>query len=93
MYVTVNFDDKGRPFEVFATQGKAGGCESANLEGISRMVSLALRSGIRASEIVRQLKGITCCPCWDNGTQVHSAPDAVAIAIERYCEEAAGGRQ
>jgi ribonucleoside-diphosphate reductase alpha chain len=29
MYVTINFDEEGRPFEVFSALGKAGGCDSA----------------------------------------------------------------
>ena len=39
MYVTITFDDSGKPFEVFTTLGKAGGCDSANLEAVSRLVS------------------------------------------------------
>ena len=88
MYVTVNFSDSGAPFEVFSTLGKAGGCDSAQLEAISRLVSLALRSGISARDVVTQLRGITCCPAWDNGTLVRSGPDAVALALERHAGEA-----
>ena len=68
--------------------GKAGGCDSAQLEAISRLVSLALRSGISARDVVTQLRGITCCPAWDNGTLVRSGPDAVALALERHAGEA-----
>ncbi|MBI4199449.1 MAG: TSCPD domain-containing protein, partial [Chloroflexi bacterium] len=83
-YITINFDEEGSPFEVFTTLGKAGGCDSANLEAISRLVSLALRSGIRADQVVEQLQGITCHPVWDQGVQVRSAPDAVALALKRH---------
>ena len=83
MYVTINFDEKQNPFEVFGTLGKAGGCDSAQLEAISRLVSLALRSGINPEEVFTQLRGITCCPAWDDGTLVRSGPDAVALALER----------
>ncbi|MCL0044329.1 adenosylcobalamin-dependent ribonucleoside-diphosphate reductase [Dehalococcoidia bacterium] len=83
-YITINFDDTGRPFEVFTTLGKAGGCDSANLEAISRLASLALRSGIRVDEVTEQLQGITCHPVWDQGAQVRSAPDAVAQALKRH---------
>ncbi|MCZ6788756.1 MAG: adenosylcobalamin-dependent ribonucleoside-diphosphate reductase [Chloroflexi bacterium] len=82
-YVTVNFDEENRPFEVFTTLGKAGSCDSASLEAISRLVSLALRSGIRTDQIVEQLQGITCHPVWDQGVQVRSAPDAMALALKR----------
>ncbi len=83
MYVTINFDENQQPFEVFGNLGKAGGCDSAQLEAISRLVSLALRSGIDPSVVLEQLRGITCCPAWDEGTLVRSAPDAVALALER----------
>jgi len=84
MYVTVNFDEKSHPFEVFTTLGKAGGCDSANLEAISRLISLTLRSGIDPSQVVQQLKGITCCPIWDNGISIRSTPDAVAMILDRH---------
>ncbi|MCH7800953.1 MAG: TSCPD domain-containing protein, partial [Chloroflexi bacterium] len=84
MYVNITFDEDGKPFEVFTNLGKAGGCDSANLEAVSRLVSLALRSGIRPDEIVEHLQGITCCPAWDGGTLIRSAPDAVAHALSNH---------
>ncbi|MYE39872.1 MAG: TSCPD domain-containing protein [Chloroflexi bacterium] len=86
MYVTINFDENHRPFEVFGNLGKAGGCDSAQLEAISRLVSLALRSGIDPAAVLEQLRGITCCPAWDEGTLVRSGPDAVALALERHTD-------
>ncbi len=91
MYVTINFDDNSLPFEVFGNLGKAGGCDSAQLEAISRLVSLALRSGIEPDAVLEQLRGITCCPAWDDGTLVRSGPDAVALALERH-SYGSGGR-
>ena len=90
MYVTVNLDDGGMPFEVFGTMGKAGGCDAALLEAVSRLVSLALRAGIDTSEVTRQLRGITCCPAWDDGTLVRSGPDAVAIVLDRIMQGISG---
>ena len=46
MYVTISFDEDDKPFEIFTALGKAGGCDSANLEAVSRLASLALRAGI-----------------------------------------------
>jgi len=83
MYVTINTDEEGRPFEVFVALGKAGGCDSAQLEAIARLVSLALRCGVDPRAIVEQLRGITCCPAWDEGVLVKSAPDALALALGR----------
>ncbi|MBI2643929.1 MAG: TSCPD domain-containing protein [Candidatus Wildermuthbacteria bacterium] len=83
-YITINFDDQGKPFEVFTTLGKAGGCDAANLEAISRLASLALRSGIDVKEVIEQLRGITCHPQWDQGVLIKSAPDAIGIVLERH---------
>jgi ribonucleoside-diphosphate reductase alpha chain len=80
-YVTINFDEEGTPFEVFTTIGKAGSTDQANLEAISRLISLALRSGIPAVEVVEQLRGITSEPVWDQGRLIKSSPDAVAQVL------------
>ncbi|MFQ5860458.1 MAG: adenosylcobalamin-dependent ribonucleoside-diphosphate reductase, partial [Dehalococcoidia bacterium] len=93
LYITVNMDEDGHPFEVFTTLGKAGGCDAAQLEAISRLISLALRSGIDPAQIVVQLRGITCCPVWDNGELVRSTPDAVAHALAGTLPEFARGEQ
>ena len=87
LFVTVNFDEQGRPFEVFSTSGKAGGCDAAHLDGLSRLISLALRSGIDPAQVVDQLRGTTCCPVWDGGTLVRSAEDAVALVLSRHISE------
>ena len=84
MYVTINVDQEGYPFEIFNTVGKAGGCDSAQIEAISRLVSQALRSGIEPSEITSQLRGITCCPAWDEGVSIRSIPDGVAYALDLH---------
>ena len=83
-YITINFDQNSDPFEVFTTLGKAGGCDAANLEAITRMVSLALRSGISPEDVIDQLQGITCHPVWDQGQLIRSAPDAVATVLRRH---------
>jgi len=91
LYVTINEDDHGRPFEVFCTLGKAGGPAMADAEAIGRLVSLALRSGIPISRIKDQLRGISCDRAVGVGpNKVLSAPDAVGQAIERYLEEKEG---
>ena len=90
MYITINFDEEGQPFELFANLGKAGGCDSAMLEAITRLISLSLRAGVDPTSIVEHLTGISCCPVWDAGTLVNSPSDAVAIALGRHLEDAKG---
>ena len=90
MYVTVNFDERSRPFEVFANVGKSGGCDSAQTEAITRLVSLALRAGIEPKDIVDQIRGITCCPVWDAGSLVRSGPDGIAMVLDKHLRADAG---
>lgn len=91
LYVTINEDQGGRPFEVFCTLGKAGGAAMADAEAIGRLMSLALRSGISISQLRDQLRGISCDRAVGLGpNKVLSAPDAIGQAIERYLEEKEG---
>jgi hypothetical protein len=61
IYVTVNRDPMtGRPVEIFCRFGKAGGCGSAVMDGMTRMISYGLRSGMDADQVVRGLSGIAC---------------------------------
>lgn len=86
LYITINYDEEG-PFEVFSSLGKAGGCAAAQIEAISRMVSLALRSGIDPLQIVKQLRGIRCPIPMKIGPgkgEVLSCPDAIGRALERF---------
>ncbi|MHB8069818.1 MAG: vitamin B12-dependent ribonucleotide reductase [Desulfobaccales bacterium] len=81
LYVTVNKDDLGF-CEVFAQMGKTGGCASSHIESIGRLMSLALRSGVKIESIIKQVTGIRCpSPVWGNGKQVLSCPDAMAKVL------------
>lgn len=91
LYVTINQDENGRPFEVFCTLGKAGGAANADAEAIGRLMSLALRSGIPIAQVRDQLRGISCDRAVGLGpAKVLSVPDAVGQAIERYLLEKEG---
>lgn len=84
IYVTVNFDQEGIA-EVFSTLGKAGGCAAAQLEAISRLISLALRSGIDVDSVVKHLGGIRCPSiAWEQGHAVLSCADAIASVLEKF---------
>jgi ribonucleoside-diphosphate reductase alpha chain len=87
IYVTVNFDSRGIS-EVFSTLGKAGGCAAAQLEAISRLTSLALRSGIDIDAVVKHLRGIRCpAIAWEQGHAILSCADAIASVLEKYIRE------
>ena len=85
MYVTVNFDEDGKPFEVFGTLGKAGGCNSANLEAyiphgvIGASVWNRSRCHSQAVEGHHMLSLV-----WDDGVQVKSVTDALALVLSRH---------
>jgi ribonucleoside-diphosphate reductase alpha chain len=87
IYVTVNFDQQGIS-EVFSTLGKAGGCAAAQLEAISRLTSVALRSGIDIDSIVKHLRGIRCPSiAWEQGHAILSCADAIASVLEKYIKK------
>jgi ribonucleoside-diphosphate reductase alpha chain len=84
LYVTINSDETGAPFELFTQMGKAGGCAASQLEATGRLVSLAFRSGIEVKSIIEQLRNIRCpSPSWEKGQRIFSCADAIARVIEK----------
>lgn len=84
LYVTINVDEEGKPFELFTQMGKAGGCAASQLEAIGRLVSLGFRSGIEVKSIIEQLRNIRCpSPSWEKGQRIFSCADAIARVVEK----------
>ena len=92
LFVTINDDERGQPFETFAALGKAGGCAAAQTEAIGRLASLALRSGVPAGQVYEHLRGITCHrPHGFGPNRVLSCGDGIAQALASRVDVAPGG--
>ncbi len=87
LYVTLTFHNQ-KPFEVFASIGKSGYSTMADAEALGRLISLALRSGVEADEVIRQLKGIGGSePIFTENGIIQSIPDAIAKILEKHFGE------
>lgn len=85
LYITVNYDENGI-CEVFTNTGRAGGCPSQS-EATSRLISIALRSGVDVQAIISQLKGIRCpSTIRHKDLKVLSCPDAIGQLIEKVAD-------
>ncbi|MFB6190793.1 MAG: adenosylcobalamin-dependent ribonucleoside-diphosphate reductase [Candidatus Nanohaloarchaea archaeon] len=85
LFVTINDAEGYGPFEVFTRVGKSGGYTQSFTEALGRTISLALRSGADAEDVIKQLDDIRSPQiAWDQGTQIHSVPDAIAEAMKRH---------
>lgn len=87
IFVTVTLSpETNQPMEVFIRFGKAGGCGSAIADGIARLASYGLRSGMAPSDAVKALEGIGC----HLGSQ--TCMQAVSDAIRFVMQHLATGR-
>lgn len=83
IYITVSKDSGGKMYEVFATLGKAGGCAAGHNEGICRLVSVALRTGVNPAVLAKQLRSIRCpAPSFGKMGPILSCPDAIGKAMQ-----------
>ncbi|MFB6087780.1 MAG: ribonucleoside-diphosphate reductase, adenosylcobalamin-dependent, partial [Haloarculaceae archaeon] len=87
IYVNINEDEEGKPFELFATIGNSGGFTNSFTEALAKTISTALRSGVDPYEVADELQGIRSPKvAWDKGEQIQSIPDAIGTALRRYLE-------
>jgi ribonucleoside-diphosphate reductase alpha chain len=87
VYVNINEDEHGQPFELFANIGNSGGFTASFTEALAKTISTALRSGVDPNEIAGELKGIRSPKvAWDKGEQINSIPDAIGTALHRYLD-------
>ena len=96
LYLTVNFNEAGEAIETFLTTGSDGGCQVMT-EGVSRLTSLALRSGIAPQEIIDQLESTSTCPSFmyqkgkGNKLEGRSCPDVVAHVLKKITQANGNG--
>lgn len=90
LYINFCRDEHGNLVEGFVNIGKGGICQS-NINAVSRLISLALRSGIKVEEITDQLQGIKCPACTilkAQGKEVGaSCPDSIAKYLQEKYEQ------
>lgn len=90
LYITVNRDTNGNVVETFVNVDKKGICK-ANVAAVNRLISLAMRSGIKIDEIIDQIRGIDCPACTKSANKTElsglSCPDIIARTIKKFYEE------
>ncbi|NLC38349.1 MAG: TSCPD domain-containing protein, partial [Clostridia bacterium] len=89
MYITVNSDHEGL-IETFITTGSSGGC-SGFTEGVSRLISLALRANIAPEAIIDQLTSVSCPnfirrKATNKNMVGKSCPDIIGRILEQQLE-------
>lgn len=88
IYVTANFDDDGNMFETFISSGKSGSVSKSITEALSRVISLALRSGVDIEDLINTISNISGSEVWvynlldGEEVVVKSIPDAVAKMLK-----------
>ncbi len=88
LYVNINEDETGRPFELFANIGNSGGFTASFTEALAKTISTSLRAGVDPREIADELQGIRSPKvAWDKGEQINSIPDAIGTAMRRYLDD------
>jgi hypothetical protein len=60
LYITLNEDENGRPFEVFFKLGKSGSCQQSYLEALGVAMSVGLRYGADPQKFIDKFEGMRC---------------------------------
>jgi ribonucleoside-diphosphate reductase alpha chain len=93
LYVTINELD-GKPFEVFVTIGKNGGCQESLMRAFGLTIALGLQHGTPMQNFIHSLKGVKChntLPAiQNNGHTRYSCVDALAKVFAQYLEDKYG---
>ena len=60
LYITLNEDEGGSPFEVFFKLGKSGSCQQSYLEALGVAISVGLRYGADPQKFIEKFEGMRC---------------------------------
>lgn len=90
LWVTINRDQEGNLIEIFINTSKSGICKS-NIDAISRLLSVGLRSGMKVESMIDQIQGIQCQACRGeiakgNKLDGLSCPDILSKALTQEYE-------
>jgi len=88
LYVTVN-STEGNPTEVLCQLGKSGGCASAWVTTMARVLSVALQNGVPIKKLQKQLVGVTCFN--QVNTEELGCIHQIAKALEENINSSGGG--
>lgn len=90
LYVTINKDDHGDPFEIFVRFDDPAYYELTNV--ISRLISMALREGVALSTLAKELQEIhspnTCHVIPGTSTLSPSLTARIGAVLEKYLNQA-----
>ena len=81
IYITVTYEPRTNAIlEVFIRFGKAGGCGSAMADGVAKLISYGLRSGLEPLDAIKALDGISCHH--GQNTCLHNVAKAIKVVIK-----------
>ncbi len=85
--------ETGNIMEVFLSKGSSGGC-FGYMNGLSRMISIALRGGVGIDDVCDQLTSVMACPSYANRRLLHndtskgnSCPVAIGFVLKEIQDE------
>lgn len=87
LYTVISYDESGA-LEVFAYLGKAGSCQMAVLEGLTRCITKGLKLGVPLSSYSKQLSEIRCekSKPFPKGQRAFSCLDSLSRAFTNFEE-------
>lgn len=81
IFITVTYDPQTKAIlEVFIRFGKAGGCGSAMADGVAKLISYGLRSGLEPLDAIKALDGIGCHH--GQNTCLHNVAKAIKVVLK-----------